>query len=490
MIANVIPTNLGIGSCVCHPESLFTLGVITGVTEDGQKMCTVKYKRDDGCSTEELPMDKLRLYDGPLTFDVLRLNVQGGGILKSKELDGIIDNTSSSGLSMKWLTCVSENIQDYNDRRSEEEKVDEEEKVRFKVPNIPGSLRGLNPGERLEDRVFGGCWYFDPRQQKINPSGAGKAEETLKYRTQNLDMIEEDDGLEVLKYEQQKLLVNYTGMPEDFCQALLSTPFLLYEDMVDYILLLFQGNVNLEEEDKENLEDWDLQHDDWCEMFHTIVVTGILLRKDKEWHEANAKLDALNDEDLNQRFDASLYRIINKVGEWYEEQKEFRAAIWCYNLNLESAKDTNVWFPPRSRKECLISQLNYIGLANKQMDNFVEATRIYEEAIIECSSAHSSSFSTSDAKNNLLKNVTGNSKKLQQEAKYWFGTSGRITSWAAAEADGNTVIATRNCKSCGSEGAAKKCSGCSQVSYCNANCQSDSWKLVHKHTCLGKLRGK
>ena len=159
--------------------------------------------------------------------------------------------------------------------------------------------------------------------------------------------IEEDDGLEVLKYEQQKLLFNYTGMPEDFCQALLSTPFLLYEDMVDYILLLFQGNVNLNEEDKEHFEDWDLQHDDWCEMFHIIVVTGIFLRKDKEWHEANAQLDALNDEDLNQRFDASLYRIINKVGEWYEEQKEFRAAIWCYNLNLESAKDTNVWFPPR-----------------------------------------------------------------------------------------------------------------------------------------------
>ena len=123
------------------------------------------------------------------------------------------------------------------------------------------------------------------------------------------------------------------------------------------------------------------------------------------------------------------------------------------------------------------------------MDNFVEACRYYEDAIVECSTAHSSVFSTPDVKKDLMKMLYGNAKKLQSEAKEWFGSTGRITSWKLMPGD-NENSELRKCQTCGADAAPKKCSACHLVSYCNVNCQSNHWNMGHKQTCLGKLRGK
>ena len=61
--------------------------------------------------------------------------------------------------------------------------------------------------------------------------------------------------------------------------------------------------------------------------------------------------------DINRQMDAAIYQVNNIVGEWFEEVKEFRAAIWCYNNNLSAARDVNVLFPQEARDDSLASQL-------------------------------------------------------------------------------------------------------------------------------------
>jgi hypothetical protein len=80
--------------------------------------------------------------------------------------------------------------------------------------------------------------------------------------------------------------------------------------------------------------------------------------------------------------------------------------------------------PPETRKTLTVDMLSYIGLANKRMDNFIEAFKCYEEAIIIKSTANSP---------NEGQPIIGNGKVLQQAAKEWYGTSGKITSWESPE---------------------------------------------------------
>ena len=452
------PTHPGVGTCVYHPEEDNQLAVIIEVAEDG-KTCTVQYEKDGLCSPG-WQIEELRAYDGKLEFEVHRMNVQGGGVLKALRLDEIVNN--HTGLSMKWLSAVSEIEGDHNP------DADLEEKEGTLVPGVAHGLRMLPSHERLDDANTGGCWYFDPEQHYLDPSSIATRELAVELRSVHLDMIKDmikegGNWKEVLKSKLQKLIIGTTGAWDvEFCCALLSTPFYIYEDMVDFLLLVFRGEGDLDKETIESLEEMDLHPDEWLPIFHSIIAMGIYLRKDVGWHEANT----LSDEDLNVNYDASLYRIINKVGELFEEQKEFRAAIYCYNLNLKSVMDSNVEFPTRSRKESLVSQLCYIGLANKRMDNFVEACRYYEDAIVECSAAHSSVFGTPDVKKDLLKMLSGNAKKLQSEAKEWFGSTGRITSWELIPGD-NENSELKKCQTCGADAAPKKCSACHLVAYYN-----------------------
>eukprot|EP01083_Nonionella_stella_P054025 142735_1 len=57
---------------------------------------------------------------------------------------------------------------------------------------------------------------------------------------------------------------------------------------------------------------------------------------------------------------------------------------------------------------------------------------------------------------------------------------GVATSSTTREQHGKTSV----CEFCGKiPGKPKRCSGCKQVSYCNAVCQRNDWKLLHKKIC-------
>lgn len=248
-------------------------------------------------------------------------------------------------------------------------------------------------------------------------------------------MMEEGESMKSFFKCLQLMLINEMGL-DSLASVLLSTPFHIYEDTVDYFLALFRARGEAEPDDE---------------------VKNILI----------------------------LYRIINKIGELFEEQLELRAAIWCYNHNLKSLKDQNVRFPRTAPRKSLVSQLCYIGLANKRMDNFTEASRCYEAAINELS-AHSSAFGRPGVKESLMKNLIGNAKQLQLEANEWFGTSGEMTGWSL---ENNDDVVEMACATCSGKGV-KKCSACRLVCYCNTECQSSHWTNVHKYTCLGKTRRK
>ena len=484
LTADIIPTEnpLGVGSCVYHPESEGDnqLAIIIEVEED-EKTCTLLDEKNGQCSPG-CAMEKLCAYDGQLKFELHRMNVQGGGIIKCDRLSKILDK--KIGLSMKWLTPVSESEEDEVD-------VDQQESL-YTIPGVAHGLRGVK--EKLDDTNRGGCWYFDPEQHPLDLSKVVKHYETRELRSKNVKMIEEgEDILEELNLVHQHSVMNSMGLlNEEFCRVLLSTPFHIFEELVIFILLVVQGGADLDADAVALLEELELDHPDWCHVFYSIIMAGLYLRQDEEWQQSTSKIESgrwasEGEDDLNLRFDLSLYRTINRVGEWYEDKQEYRAAIWCYTHNLKLVRDPNLTFPPSVRKEYLISQLCNIGLANKRMDNFVEASRYYEEAIIECSSeAHGSAFDR-----DLMKTLSHNAKLMQSESLEWFGSSGEITKWdASASGDDTDNTVSNKCQSCGTDGASKKCSACHLVSYCNVECQTQHWKKAHKLTCLGKMCGK
>lgn len=424
-------------------------------TNDGQKkkMCTLS--DSDGTLSDVGPsiilweFDKLRPYEGTMDFYVRCMNVQGGGILSH-------DTRKRETFSLKWMDPVTEKV-----------------------------------GE--PDRFHKGCWYFDPTQQQLDLASMANDSRVQQLRRDNIKMIEDDETRMLENKELKKIIFKmlFARLKEElsddalnmvpFQHALLSVPFLMYIDIVMNFLGVYQGALPEEYEPLEDLSD-----DDWCLIFYSFVKIGMYLRKDEEWHKSNAKFEAHvksvhasqgdTEFNINETMEELLYNLISKVGEWFEECDEFRAAIWCYKQNLASCRNLDVTVPPEARDRVLVDQLNYIALANKRMDNFVNAYRYYEEAIV----AHNIG---SESQQPLIDNA----KVLQRDSKDWFGTNGRITSWESSK---DTAALMRNCSTCGAEGAAKKCSACHLVCYCDLDCQRGHWKQVHKYTCLGKLRGK
>lgn len=390
---------------------------------------------------------------------------------------------------MKWLDLLSENVDDIEDDSGFD---NEENRDNNRKQKAGKDIVRRFVSENLEDGDQGGCWYFDPTQQALNPSELVLDENVLKLRRENVEMGD------VLVNHVKKLLVmklgSFAGEPytiEPFCHVLLSVPFIVFGQIVDLFLTAYEGKkVDLDNDVKKRLDAMKLGAGQWCSIFHAILQMGVYLRHDGAWHNlipSCKKLDVLgrsvNNDEINQGFGASIYQIIIKIGEWFEDRHEFRAAIWCYKHNLRSVKDPEATFPSNMRKECLVSQLSYIGLANKRMDYFVAACRYYEEAMIACS-AHISAFDTPAKKDKLMKGLICNAKMMQSETKEWFGTSGDITSWGAP------AVTETACATCGVERATEKCSACRLVRYCNRDCQGVHWKKAHKYTCLGKLRRK
>jgi hypothetical protein len=269
---------------------------------------------------------------------------------------------------------------------------------------------------------------------------------------------------------------------EPFRQLLLCIPFFLYADIVLYYLDLNNGDgeryrkYDISEADEDGIRDL-LDGDwEWCSVFYSLVKIGLYLRHDKEWLNTNSKALAIvmqSDDPVavEEMLDITLVNINGFVGEWFEKEKEFRAAIWCYNHNMEYVQD-----------EHLVNLLSNIALANKRMDNFSDAFKYYEEALILGSATGTSQH--------IMTHLYNNANMLQQAVKDWFGTSGHLPSWSFTPEDVSSLETNNKCQSCKAEGATKSCSACHLVCYCNTDCQKEHWKKVHKRTCVGKMRNK
>ena len=428
-------TPIGIGSLVCHNDKT---AIVTDIGDikcsDGREesMYTLtSFDNSDDSAPIQCELSELCQFDGTIKFHVRRMNIQGGGILCR-------DRGEEESYSMKWVDPVTE-------------KQDE------------------------PDGFHCGCWYFDPFQQD-DPLELVNDDKVKALRRDFIKMCEENEtemltqgGLQ-LHIFQMSLALLKVGSMKEFNQVLLAVPFVLYSDIVHYYLKL------VKEEDDTEIE-W------WCSAFFLLIKVGVYLRNDDEWTKANSKIEAYiktkTDEPMEFLFDRAIHKMTNHVGEWFEAEKEFRAAIWCYAQNLEDLRDETkmTTIPPETRKTLTVDMLSYIGLANKRMDNFIEAFKCYEEAIIIKSTANSP---------NEGQPIIGNGKVLQQAAKEWYGTSGKITSWESPE----DVDVPNKCQSCNGEGTLRACAACQLVCYCKVECQRDHWQKVHKHTCLGKLRGR
>lgn len=433
---------IGVGSLVYHPDETSCAALITQVdpgdaNDDKNKRMVTLTSCDTGLlSPVKYELSNLRPFDGTIIFHVRCMNVQGGGIL-------CYNHMGSESFSMKWLDLVTE-------------KKDE------------------------RDGYHNGCWYFDPTQQ-LDPADLVDDQQVQLLRREFKEMVDNDETAAskelILKVLFQKLKERDTGgklIIAPFQHVLLSVPFLIYIDIALFLLEFLQNKAAEGEMD-------DLNHYYRCLVVYSLVKVGVYLRYDEEWHSSNSKLEAVikshTDDPIEVLMDRTIHKIINVAGEWFENEKEFRAAVWCYAINLADLRNANVmsWLPTEERKYLLIDLLNYIALANKRMDNFVDAYTYYEEAIVVYNSISSP---------RRTQPLIENAKLLQSTAGQWFGTSAKITSWKSPE----DVISPNYCATCSAEGALKSCAACHLVCYCDIDCQREHWKKVHKHTCLGKYR--
>eukprot|EP00986_Skeletonema_menzelii_P006513 scaffold2478_cov136-Skeletonema_menzelii.AAC.4 len=411
-------------------------------TDNGEKimMCNLLKCNSSDSVSERCAMDKLRPFDGIMSFHVFKMNVQGGGILS-------YDRLEQESFTMKWLD-----------------------------PEIGTFVGDRPPGLKY--------WYFEPTQIMYDLPELAKDDRVQQFRRDYLKKIESNAtemmgnkrGLQtiILKESLQRLKEGF--MPdgfdtEPFQKLLLCIPYMLYADIV---IFYFDWHGNDEarhskfgcsKADEDGMDD-ELEQEDWYLIFDALIKVGMHLRHDEEWLNALKKsfTFAMPEEHLHN----VLFNTNNLVGEWFEKAKEFRAAIWCYSQNLTISDD-----------DYLAALKCNIALAYKKMDNFVDAHKYYEEAILVVNPNKVSKQELGD----LFNNATA----LQQEAGHWFGTSDHLPPFATENVSSD---ANNKCQSCQAEGATKSCSACHLVCYCNIDCQKEHWKKVHKRTCLGKLRNK
>lgn len=428
------------------------------VNRNTETICTLSDANGPIGHTHEL--SSLRPYDGIMHFYVNQMNVQGGGIL-SHSCGTNIHNGSSDAFSMKWTSSVSE---------------------------IEGEI----------DTSHSGCWYFDLEQKTCNLTEIVNDLEVQQLRMDFVRSIEDNKDHMLNRHGFWGILCDMLdgrikqGVSENllkdiapFQKGLLSVPFLTYQQVM---LRYFQIFNNETGDDTLGLSDL-LSSKDWCLVFFSLIKVAIHLRGDKEWHNSNQRFqdwyvvfsaNEFASQSVEQWMETVLYNLTTKTAEWFETVQEYRAAIWCYKLNLDTEKSLSNVNDDNEIKDYMASLLGYIALANKRMDNFVEASRYYEEAILLTERVRQPGVP--------LRAVIKNAKSMQEVSKNWYGTDGCITGWKSSACD--DASRSMKCSSCQAEGAAKKCSACRLAIYCSSGCQKDHWSKVHKHTCLGKLRGK
>lgn len=351
-----------------------------------------------GYETDDEP-GKMHPFYGVLEFDVHRMNVQGGGILKCT-------NLTEDPLSFLWLDKVTEKV-----------------------------------GE--EDKFNKGGWYFDP--PSLDLESMVKDQKVIDLRNENMKLLKEattaaKEG-DFLGRLQEMALSLWKENSTEFQKLIMSIPLSTYENIVLHILNAYERG---------------LRYDEQCVMVHSMATIGTYLLKDSEWLTAT-KLD---DDASEEKHDFNI--AFNAIGEWFEDELEYRAALDCYKLILENNDSSDI--DPNS----LVIALCNAGLACKRMDNYVDALKFYEEAII-LGKSEDVDFGY----------VINNVEILHEEAQEWLGTSGCVASWGTFE--GNV-----KCASC--EGPLIECSSCHVIHYCNSNCHKNHWHLHNSITCWGVKR--
>jgi len=395
-------TTMGVGSLVYDPTNNNEAGkecaaVITQVdeieTDEGEKimMCNLSLCHSNDSISERWELNELQPFDGILNFHVFKMNVQGGGVLS-------YNHAEKEAFTMKWLD-----------------------------PN-PISLVTEDDYDGFQD----GYWYFDPALVDFDVAELVKHDQVQQLRRDFLKRMEDNQTEMIVKAGIRRIILKESferlkeGSTLDGCnmkpfeQLLLCTPYFMYPDVVLYYLDLHDGNrerfrkFDISEADEDGVPDLFDGDWIWCFLINSLARVGLHLRDDKEWLNDNSKGFAvvMQSDDLVAReemLDITFININGFLGEWFEKVKEFRAAIWCYNHNLEYVQNDN-----------LVNLLSNIGLAHKRMDNFLDAFKYYEEAIILGNATGTSQ--------QIMRNLFDNANMLQQAVKDWFGTSGQLPS--------------------------------------------------------------
>ena len=81
-----------------------------------------------------------------------------------------------------------------------------------------------------------------------------------------------------------------------------------------------------------------------CRFIQILVESVVILRDDEEWMEQSTDLDPLRNTDYDNDStgtpidctpqDSSVLWTLNKLGEWFEMQQEYRAAILSYQYSV------------------------------------------------------------------------------------------------------------------------------------------------------------
>ena len=163
-----------------------------------------------------------------------------------------------------------------------------------------------------------------------------------------------------------------------------------------------------------------------------------------------------------------LIRLKNTTGEWYEDRKEFRAAVHYYKECSNLVEQIEVPDKLKNQAYCFSN----IGLAYKRLGALDKAAEFYGHSL--------ATIPMEDAKKNK--------RMLFSEIDEWVGTTGRVPPWKCkVSGTGNEPEESdskdnpKHCASCGKV-AANRCSGCRLVCYCDNTCQKKHWK-EHMRLC-------
>ena len=285
-------------------------------------------------------------FDGEVDFFVIKMNVQGGGILGDS---GIVNGHDR--ISMRWI-----------------DKVSEEEDMPLEGPwdSVPHK----------------GCWYFDPAQQTLDLSELASDPRVEERRNQLIGEMS-GEGVDpttitffnanVMKRLKSALLSTGENDHRLFEIELLATPFLFIQD----VFTRFSDFLKSDSDEDARVLREDFDANEWYSIIYSITRIALFLRYDDVWYERSGTNRHISDT----KADASLYQLIKSAGEWFETRKQYRAAIWAYEDNLRLIQDPAIRMTAAERLDSKIAHMSYIGLAYKRMDDFVNAAMYYDKTI-------------------------------------------------------------------------------------------------------------